>query len=245
MADGNYATAYRCKINIDNTSIDLMGRFAIRVDGEIHNVKTKITGTWEGVPLGCPEEWSLAYSLIGREEKARLLKNGNVTVSLVPLSSDDAEAVYSLWSDESATLYTNFPYIPHLEGCRIHLQKVLSYYSTNPFHFGPFTIRSQDGTFLGLCGGDVVDERSQKYEIWYFIQRFFWGQKIATKAVEKLLLVMSESGRVETATAHAVVNNEPSWKFLEARGFKRTAFLSEGHKKDGRVFDLYVYSRQL
>ena len=153
--------------------------------------------------------------------------------------------MHSLWSDEQAVFYTNFPYIPDVKGCQERLTKMLSFYAKTSQHFGPYTIRSEDGTFLGLAGGDASDLEQQVYEIWYFIQRPHWGRKVATAAVSELLSMMSSSGRVRRIKAEAVVDNEPSWKFLESQGFKRKERLTGAHKKDGRVFDRYVYHYEI
>lgn len=166
-------------------------------------------------------------------------------VTLRPLALDDLVGVHSLWSDEAATLFTNFRHLPTLEACRERLGKILAHYAQNPLHFGPFVIVSESGAFLGLAGGDAVDADRGLYEIWYFVQRRHWGKKIATSAVHALLTMMSESGRVRDVKAEAVADNEPSWRFLEKLGFKRTAHLPGAHKKDGRTFDRYDYLRRL
>ena len=74
-ADEFYATKYRCKFKVGNSNIDLMGGFAIKTDAGIHHVATEITGQWQGVPMGSPEAWALAYKLMGRSEKAEMLSN--------------------------------------------------------------------------------------------------------------------------------------------------------------------------
>lgn len=166
-------------------------------------------------------------------------------ILLSPLEASDIQGVHSLWSDASATLYTNFPHIPNIDQSREHLAKVFNFYAKNSLHFGPYKIHLNNGTFLGLCGGDIADENEQKYEIWYFIHRAFWGKKIATAAVNELLRVMSESRRVKVLKAEAVVDNTASWKFLERLGFERTEYRQADHKKEGRVFDRYVYTKHV
>ncbi len=161
---------------------------------------------------------------------------------LTKLNLDDVDGVHSLWSDEPATLYTNFPYLPSIEECRQRLGKVISYYEQSLLHFGPFAIRTSEGMFLGLVGGDANNPDPNTYEIWYFVRRKYWGQKVATRAVTKLLQSMRQSGRVHSVRAEAVVNNEPSWKLLEGLGFRRSGLLPEGHKKNGKTFDRYDYS---
>ena len=76
--NGIFATAYLCKIQLLGASIDLMGNFAIKKpSGEIHHVKTEVTRIWNGIPIGSPREWAIAYELMGRKEKASLLFSSN------------------------------------------------------------------------------------------------------------------------------------------------------------------------
>jgi hypothetical protein len=68
--DGIYATEARI---IALPKIDLMVRFAIRTEvGTVH-LPTIVSTTWEGLPVGAPEVWAVAYRLMGRPAKADLL----------------------------------------------------------------------------------------------------------------------------------------------------------------------------
>lgn len=160
---------------------------------------------------------------------------------LEKLNFTEVDDVHSLWSDESATLYTNFPYLATREECLQRLEKMKTRYGQRSDHFGPFAIRSKQGEFLGLTGGDASQVLGE-YEIWYFIRREMWGQKIATTAVRLLLETMKRSDRVHSIKAEAVVDNQPSWRLLEKLSFQRTAVLPGAHKKNGKTWDRYVYS---
>ncbi len=162
-------------------------------------------------------------------------------VVLEKFKFDEASEVYDLWSDELATLYTNFPYLATLDECNQRLSKMKIHYGQNPQHIGPFIIRSTEGEFLGLTGGDA-DAEFGEFEIWYFIKRSMWGRKIATSAVKSLIEIIKRSEKATLIKAEAVVDNEPSWKFLEKLGFKRTGILPEAHKKNGMTWDRYSYS---
>lgn len=162
-------------------------------------------------------------------------------VNLEKFKFEEVEEVYCLWSDESATLYTNFPYLPTIDDCRRRLEKMKNYYGQNIEHFGPFAIRSANGEFLGLTGGDAGPVPGQ-YEIWYFVRRNMWGKKVATSAVKSLLKIMKNNAKVKSIKAEAVVDNEPSWRFLEKLGFQRLDTIAGGHKKNGQTWDRYVYS---
>ena len=152
--------------------------------------------------------------------------------------------VQSLWSDESATLYTNFPYLPTKEQCQQRLSKMMNYYGQRDDHFGPFSIRTKNGEFLGLTGGDAGANPGE-YEIWYFVKREMWGKNVASTAVATLLQLMKNSGTVKSIKATAVINNEPSWRFLEKLGLQRVETIPQGHKKDDLSWDLYVYAMSI
>ncbi|MGE5673726.1 MAG: hypothetical protein ACM3XM_07540 [Mycobacterium leprae] len=68
-----YATDYRLAIAVAGVSIDLMGSFAIRTEAGVCHLPTIPVSTWEGVPVGSPEVWAVAYRLMGRSPKADLL----------------------------------------------------------------------------------------------------------------------------------------------------------------------------
>lgn len=47
--------------------------FAFHVGGAVVRVPTRVTGRWKDVPIGSPEAWAIAYTLLGRAPKADLL----------------------------------------------------------------------------------------------------------------------------------------------------------------------------
>ena len=67
--DGPFRSAYRLSVQVGGAEIDLMGRFAI---GAVH-LPTIVTGQWQGVPVGSPEVWAVAYRLMERTPKADAL----------------------------------------------------------------------------------------------------------------------------------------------------------------------------
>lgn len=53
--------------------IEVIARFALLAEGRIVRVPTLVTRHWNGVPVGSPEAWAIAYALMGRAEKAETL----------------------------------------------------------------------------------------------------------------------------------------------------------------------------
>jgi hypothetical protein len=54
------------KRNLRGGEIELIARFAFFVgDGVVH-IPTRVTRQWNGVPVGSPEGWAVAYALMGK-----------------------------------------------------------------------------------------------------------------------------------------------------------------------------------
>jgi hypothetical protein len=54
-------------------AIDLIVKFAIRTETGTVYLPTIVTGTWQGLQVGAPEVWAVAYRLMDRPAKADLL----------------------------------------------------------------------------------------------------------------------------------------------------------------------------
>lgn len=68
------------KLNLEDGGIELIARFAFFVEGAVVRIPTIVTGVWQGVPVGSPEAWAVAYALMAelegsarRRERAELL----------------------------------------------------------------------------------------------------------------------------------------------------------------------------
>lgn len=71
---GLFVSKYLFKITRMNSSIDLMGGFALRRGDQIHAVPTIVTADWDGIPIGSPEAWLRVYEITGHQEKASFLR---------------------------------------------------------------------------------------------------------------------------------------------------------------------------
>lgn len=79
FADGTggdplYATRRRFVIDGGDHSIDLLVGFALRSADEVVPLPSRATGSWKGLPLADPVVWEQAYTLLGRREKAAMLR---------------------------------------------------------------------------------------------------------------------------------------------------------------------------
>ena len=70
-----FATAALFRVDAGDHQIDVLVDFAIRVAGRVTAIPARPWRTWQGMTLARPEDWALAYELMGREEKAALLRD--------------------------------------------------------------------------------------------------------------------------------------------------------------------------
>jgi hypothetical protein len=61
------------KVMLPALDLEVICRFAFVAGEGVIRIPTIATGTWNGVPLGSPEAWAVAYTLLGREPKAERL----------------------------------------------------------------------------------------------------------------------------------------------------------------------------
>ena len=61
------------KVVLDDGAIEIIVGFAFHVDGGVVRIPTIVTGRWQGLPLGSPEGWAVAYELLGRPGKSETL----------------------------------------------------------------------------------------------------------------------------------------------------------------------------
>src|SRR5204862_2628810 len=63
------------KVRLAGGAVEIICGFAIRCGEGVVRIPTRVSARAEGVPLGSPEAWAVAYALLGRAEKSeRLLR---------------------------------------------------------------------------------------------------------------------------------------------------------------------------
>lgn len=62
------------KVMLPALDVEVICRFAFVADaGGVIRIPTVVTRRWQGVPIGSPEAWAAAYTLLGRTPKAERL----------------------------------------------------------------------------------------------------------------------------------------------------------------------------
>lgn len=61
------------KLMLADGEVELILQFAFRTPGGVVRIPTWVSGRRDGIPLGSPEAWAVAYHLLGRESKSEAL----------------------------------------------------------------------------------------------------------------------------------------------------------------------------
>lgn len=72
--DGRYATRARFVVRGAGHDIDVLVGFALRDQGQVVPLPTRITRIWHGLPIADPQVWLQAYRLLGRQDRVDLLQ---------------------------------------------------------------------------------------------------------------------------------------------------------------------------
>lgn len=102
------------KLTLEGGAIELIVRFAFFVPGGIVRIPTIVTGEWQGLPVGSPEGWAVAYALMGELEGAqRRIERADTLFALLASRGADREAVAALLAQPlPAALATRLERLP-------------------------------------------------------------------------------------------------------------------------------------
>jgi hypothetical protein len=61
------------KLVLDGGVVEIISGFAFRAPGGVVRIPTVVSGRRDGIPIGSPEAWAVAYVLLGRPAKSEAL----------------------------------------------------------------------------------------------------------------------------------------------------------------------------
>jgi len=103
------------------------------------------------------------------------------------------------------------------------------------------TLKDED-TVIGSCGFLNMQQKHYKAEIGYELSRNYWGQGIASEALEAVLAYGFEHLNLERIEALIEPLNTSSQRLVEKHGFLREGLLRHYEYTCGKFDDLYMYS---
>lgn len=102
--------------------------------------------------------------------------------------------------------------------------------------------RQDDTKLVGILEAFDFNQKVNMVTIGYFLSESYWGQGIATQAVQTLVRFLFEIAHVNRIQADVMPSNESSKKVLLKNGFKKEGVLRQAHLWSGKgVIDLEIY----
>lgn len=69
-----FATRRRLTLALPDHELDVLVGFALQEGGAVVSIPVRAVATWNGLPIAHPQDWELAYRLMGRTAQAATLR---------------------------------------------------------------------------------------------------------------------------------------------------------------------------
>lgn len=103
-----------------------------------------------------------------------------------------------------------------------------------------FAIRDKDEKIIGAIG--LHDREEGKAELGYWMAKTYWNQGFVTEAAKAVLDFGFKELTFNKIFATHFLHNPASGKIMEKIGMKKEEILHQHIKKDGKYFDIALYS---
>ena len=161
-------------------------------------------------------------------------------VTLRPLCSDDAYALFAIFSDVEVARYWSRPAMTHLAQARTMMRQVREgYRSGETLQFG--IERKVDGVVIGTCTLFHIHAQSRRAELGYALGSAYWGQGYMHEALQRLARYAFEDLDFIRLEADIDPRNEPSERTLLRLGFVKEGYMRERWIVAGVVSDSAVF----
>jgi ribosomal-protein-alanine N-acetyltransferase len=144
------------------------------------------------------------------------------------LTPDDAESLYSIWSDPEVMKFIPIVIFRTREEVKQFIPMALERWEERSFGIFAVTLK-ETGQMMGYCGLQYLDE-TPEVEIYYGFLKDFWGKGFATEAAQAVLRFAFEEKKIENVAGITHLDNAASQKVLVKIGLKK-------HEENRKFYD--------
>lgn len=161
---------------------------------------------------------------------------------LRPYKQGDAQQMYTNFlSDPKVSAHVSWAAHTSIEATNHFLQMHLEKYTSDVSFYG-WAIE-MNGDVIGSIGAFDINEEVQACEIGYSLGSRYWGQGIATEAVQAVLQFLFHSVGFNRVTASYNAENLASGRVMQKAGMQYEGTCRQATlKKDGSFGNLILYS---
>ena len=157
------------------------------------------------------------------------------------ITKDDAADIFTYLSDEKVMQYYGLEPFKSIEEALEEIEWYQSIFDENSGIRWGITLKGH-GKVIGSCG--FLNKVPQHYrsEIGFELSKDFWGQGIATEALEAVIKYGFEQLDLQRIQALIEPPNISSQKLVERNGFIKEGLLRNYEFTCGKFDDLFMYS---
>lgn len=157
-------------------------------------------------------------------------------LTLRPISRDDEERIFELYSDPRVAEYDDFePYTDRAAALRC-VEATLGAFEAGQ-NLRWVLAPKGDDRFIGSCGLSDFDEDARRVEIGYDLLPHEWGKGYMSEAIAAVLDYGFGSMGLNRVEAFITPGNTASVRVLEKNGFSREGIVRERDFFRGRLWD--------
>ncbi|MFP6561922.1 GNAT family N-acetyltransferase [Paraburkholderia sp. B3] len=161
-------------------------------------------------------------------------------LNLRPLREDDAQALFTIWSDAEAMRYFSFPAMNHLDEAKDRIARKLRTAMDGESFICVIELQGT-GEVVGDCALFHAEEQCRRAEVGFSLQRGHWGNGYMSQAVSALIEHAFGTLCLRRIEADIDPRNAASARLLERLGFVREGLLRERWVVGGEVSDSALY----
>jgi [ribosomal protein S5]-alanine N-acetyltransferase len=157
------------------------------------------------------------------------------------VEKDDANSILEYLSDKEVVKYHGLEPFTSINDALSEISWYHSIFNEKTGIRWGITLKEKNEV-IGSCG--FLNRTPQHYrtEIGYELHKSYWGQGIASEALEAVLKYGFEQLELQRVEALIEPPNTPSQKLVERHGFIREGLLRKYEFTCGKFDDLYMYS---
>lgn len=157
------------------------------------------------------------------------------------ISKNDAEGIFSCFSNENVTRYYGQETLDNIEQAEAFVDFFANSYKEKKGIRWGIEIKGNQG-IIGTIGFNAWSPKHKRAEIGYEIHPEHWRKGYTFEAVSKVIQYGFDEFGLTRIGAVVFIDNEASNKLLTKAGFQKEGVLRDYMYQNGEAYDTYVYS---
>ena len=158
------------------------------------------------------------------------------------MTVDDAEALFSHFSDDDVTRYMDISSFTHVDQA-IELIAEFEHLIEKNVAFRWAIIHKHDNTLIGTCGyHNWVKNRASRVEIGYGLSKAYWGQGLVPEGLKKAIPFAFTNMQVNRIEALVLSDAKQSMRVLHKLGFQSEGIRREYGYWKNQFWDEHCFS---